>query len=104
MEDTSIINLQKSINELPYRFVDIHRMNRQVDVKVHTYGSKFEIDATVQNDIKNNLDLIDSNSIIEPTVLINHARSSLKKLMIEKGICYLRAGDSKGSVLVTSGF
>ena len=24
--------------------------------------------------------------------------------MIEKGICYLRAGDSKGSVLVTSGF
>ena len=25
-------------------------------------------------------------------------------LMIEKGICYLRAGDSKGSVLVTPGF
>ena len=24
--------------------------------------------------------------------------------MIEKGICYLRAGDSKGSILVTSGF
>ena len=37
-------------------------------------------------------------------VLVNHARASLKKLMIEKGICYLRAGDSKGSVLVTPGF
>lgn len=24
--------------------------------------------------------------------------------MIEKGICYLRAGDSKGSLLVTPGF
>ena len=24
--------------------------------------------------------------------------------MIEKGICYLRAGDAKGSLLVTSGF
>ena len=27
-----------------------------------------------------------------------------QKQMIEKGICYLRAGDSKGSVLVTPGF
>ena len=40
----------------------------------------------------------------EPMVLVNHARASLKKLMIEKGICYLRAGDTKGSVLVQPGF
>lgn len=40
----------------------------------------------------------------EATVLINHARKELRELMIEKGICYLRAGDSKGSLQVTPGF
>lgn len=103
-QDTSIIDLQSAISALPYRFVDIHKINKTINVKAHTYGSKFEID----NDVK---DEIDSSSIetvlttnTEPMVLINHARTSLKKLMIEKGICYLRAGDSKGSVLVQSGF
>lgn len=37
-------------------------------------------------------------------VLVNHARSELKAKMIELGICYVRVGDSKGSVLVTYGF
>lgn len=103
-QDTSIIDLQSAISALPYRFVDIHKIDKTINVKAHTYGSKFEID----NDVK---DEIDSSSIetvsttnTEPMVLINHARTSLKKLMIEKGICYLRAGDSKGSVLVQSGF
>lgn len=40
----------------------------------------------------------------EPTVLVNHARLDLYNKMIETGICYLRAGDSKGSLLVKSGF
>ncbi|MCC8120356.1 MAG: site-specific DNA-methyltransferase [Bacteroidales bacterium] len=40
----------------------------------------------------------------EPMVIVNHARQSLRELMIEKGICYLRAGDSKGSLLVKPGF
>ena len=37
-------------------------------------------------------------------VLINHARHELKARMLETGICYVRIGDSKGSVLVTYGF
>lgn len=37
-------------------------------------------------------------------VMVNHARKELKQKMVEKGICYLRAGDSKGSLLVTPGF
>jgi site-specific DNA-methyltransferase (adenine-specific) len=37
-------------------------------------------------------------------VMINHARKELKDKMIETGICYLRAGDSKGSLCVTPGF
>lgn len=40
----------------------------------------------------------------EVMVMVNHARKDLKTKMIEKGICYLRAGDSKGSLLVTPGF
>ena len=33
----------------------------------------------------------------EVTVLVNHARKEVLKLMIEKGICYMRAGESDGS-------
>ena len=40
----------------------------------------------------------------EVQVLINHVRASLLSMMIEKGITYMRAGESKGSVLVTPGF
>ena len=40
----------------------------------------------------------------EPTVLVNHARLDLYNKMIETGICYLRAGDSKGSLLIKPGF
>ena len=40
----------------------------------------------------------------EITVLVNHARPKDYQLMIEKGMCYLRAGDSKGSLLVQKGF
>lgn len=40
----------------------------------------------------------------EVMVIVNHVRQDTKKLMIEKSICYLRAGDSNGSLLVASGF
>ena len=40
----------------------------------------------------------------EITVLVNHARPETRQLMIEKGICYLRGGDSKGSLQITAGF
>lgn len=40
----------------------------------------------------------------EVTVLVNHAKKRSRELMIEKGICYLRAGDAKGSVRIMPGF
>ena len=40
----------------------------------------------------------------EVQVLVNHVRKSLQSIMIEKGITYMRAGESKGSILVTPGF
>lgn len=40
----------------------------------------------------------------EVTVLVNHAKKSTKELMIKRGICYLRAGNAKGSVRIMPGF
>lgn len=40
----------------------------------------------------------------EAMVIINHARKETLVRMIETGICYLRAGDTKGSLLVQKGF
>lgn len=40
----------------------------------------------------------------ESTVLVNHARSATYDKMMETGICYMRAGNSKGSLLVRPGF
>jgi len=40
----------------------------------------------------------------EVTVLVNHARIIAMEKMLETGLCYLRAGESKGSLLVEPGF
>lgn len=40
----------------------------------------------------------------ETMVLVNHAKPETRKMMIEKGICYMRGGDSKGSLQITTGF
>lgn len=40
----------------------------------------------------------------EVTVMVNHVNFELRKKMIDSGICYLRAGDSRGSLCVTPGF
>ena len=103
-EDNSSLDYQSAIDTLPYCYVDVHKIDKQLDVKAHNYGSKFEVDAAIKEEIKAKSDVVATSTNTEPMVLVNHARASLKKLMIEKGICYLRAGDSKGSVLVQSGF
>lgn len=40
----------------------------------------------------------------EVTVMVNHVNLDLRKKIIDTGICYLRAGDSKGLLCVTPGF
>ena len=103
-EDNTAIDIQNVIGKLPYRFTDVHKIDKQVNIKSQSYGSKLEIDTSIKDEIKDKSEVIVLFDNTEPTVLINHARASLKRLMIETGICYLRAGDSKGSVLVTPGF
>lgn len=90
LEDKTEIDINSCLAALPYRFVDHKALVNIVDVKQETYGSKME-------DRNVNIDM-------GATVLVNHARHETRKLMIEKGICYLRAGESKGSLTVTSGF
>lgn len=90
LEDKTDIDIESCLAALPYRFVDNKALVNIVDVKQETYGSKME-------DKNVNIDM-------GATVLVNHARHETRKLMIEKGICYLRAGESKGSLTVTPGF
>lgn len=40
----------------------------------------------------------------EVTVLVNHARKETKELMIANGLCYMRAGETDGSLQITHGF
>ena len=40
----------------------------------------------------------------EATVLVNHMREKDRELAMQTGITYVRAGDSKGSLLVKQGF
>ena len=99
--DNSAIRMETLLKELPYQFIDIHKLNASVDMKTNAYGSKIEIDEAVASELRKNMQISD---LEEDIVLVNHCRRETKQLMIEKGICYLRAGDSKGSLLVTPGF
>lgn len=37
--DDKRIDIDSAINRLPYRFIDVHKFNKQVDVKANTFGS-----------------------------------------------------------------
>lgn len=90
---------------LPKRLIKMFSFVGEVDVKKNNFGSKFETDKFALEGKENLFDsIVWRKEKNEPTVLVNHARAELRQLMIQKGICYLRAGDSKGSVLVQSGF
>lgn len=76
--------------KLPYKFVDFAKLERR--------------DNIVHNVIDYKKTMHHSESTSAATVLVNHAKNELRQKMIETGICYLRAGDSKGSLLVEDGF
>lgn len=101
-KDTKSIDITESLNHLPYQFKDPHCLN-EVPTEYEDYGSKKTFDEGVKKELEEEnkkQDAVDNT----PMVMVNHARPDLRKKMIEKGICYLRAGDSKGSLLVTPGF
>ncbi len=85
-------------NLLGRRFIGIDQEKAYLD-----YGIRRRIEIDNQQIAKQYLKRISENNE-EVMVIVNHARKELKQRMIEKGICYLRAGDSKGSLLVKPGF
>ena len=85
-------------NLLGRKFIDIEQ-----DEDFLLLGKKRKMD------IENPLRFIDMQKHIaenpcEVTIMVNHARRETREKMVETGICYLRAGDSEGSLCVTSGF
>lgn len=85
-------------NLLDRRFIGIDQSREYLDYGIRR---KAEIeDAEKRNTI---LKKIAENNE-EVTVMVNHCRKKLKEKMIETGICYLRAGDSQGSLCITPGF
>lgn len=99
-EDKTIIDRESLLSRLPYKFVDTIKINKQGGCD-DTYGSKIDIPRSIQDVLSAKGGLIRSN---QPMVLINHARQSTRLLMKDRGICYLRAGDVKGSLLIQPGF
>ena len=101
-EDNVSIDFEQRLSASPYKFVDVHQLETTVDFKKQTYGSKFEITKTEREKNEGFLKVTDEKD--GATVMVNHARPDLYRRMTETGICYLRAGDSKGSLLITPGF
>lgn len=85
-------------NLLGRNFIGIDQSREYLDLGMHR---RAEID-----------DLVKAEKLLrkmkecpsETMVLVNHAKSETRKIMIEKGICYMRGGDSNGSLQITSGF
>ncbi len=80
------------------KFIGIEKENEYLDLGIKR---RIEIDDDVTaHKIYTKM----SESPKEDTVLVNHAKKDTRLLMVEKGICYMRAGESKGSLQITPGF
>lgn len=100
-EHGSVIDRATLLERLPYKFVDTIKINRRSEECSKNYGSKVMMDRATRNELSSQISLLEAK---QPMVLVNHAKQSTRLLMKEKGICYLRAGDVKGSLLIQSGF
>lgn len=80
------------------KFIGIDMNNQYLD-----YGIRRFAEITDLTSAKKILRKISENPD-ELTVMVNHVNKQLRERMISAGICYLRAGDSHGSLSVTPGF
>ena len=95
------------LQKLPYHFTDVCKLNRNETAMTNTYGSVLRISKDNYSNVTDEKaqPLVDNNKYdSEPTVLVNHSDSATMEKMIETGITYVRIGDVKGSLTVTSGF
>jgi site-specific DNA-methyltransferase (adenine-specific) len=85
-------------NLLGRKFIGIDQQQEYLEI-----GNKRRCELESADKAGKMLKMLNTNPS-EPMVMVNHVRKSTRQLMIDKGICYLRAGDSKGSLLVKPGF
>lgn len=85
-------------NLMKRKFIGIDMNKNYLD-----YGIRRELEI-LNSDTANKILRKMSENPEEVTVMVNHVSLELRKKMIDTGICYLRAGDSKGSLCVTPGF
>jgi site-specific DNA-methyltransferase (adenine-specific) len=57
-------NLDDKINELPYQFIDVHKLDKKIDVKKLQYGSKIDANSSTQRE-----ELFSVKEIISPELL-----------------------------------
>lgn len=101
--DTKQLDIAQSLDRLPYLFKDPHSLDEATVPSDRGFGEKRSFDEGIKKELEEECkkqEAVDN----APMVIVNHARPDLYRKMIETGICYLRAGDSKGSLLVTPGF
>ena len=51
--DNSNISTESLLKDLPYQFIDTHKLDTSIDIKVKNYGSKVEMDESILEEIKN---------------------------------------------------
>lgn len=51
--DNSNISTESLLKDLPYQFIDTHKLDTSINIKVKNYGSKVEIDESILEELKN---------------------------------------------------
>lgn len=96
------------LESLPYKYKDICKIQRNETEALNTYGSKIRGSSSEVLSWENepfpmtNEDFPSNKN--DPMVLVNHVDKSQYDLMVKLGICYVRIGDTKGSLTVIPGF
>lgn len=85
-------------NLLGRKFIGIDQSEDYLNLGIRR---KLEVEAPVR---AKEMQRLMSNNPEETMVLVNHVRKETREKMIETGICYLRAGESQGSLCITPGF
>jgi site-specific DNA-methyltransferase (adenine-specific) len=57
-------DFEKKLKELPYQFIDVHKLDKKIDVKKMQYGSKIDADSTTKRE-----ELFSVKKIISPELL-----------------------------------
>lgn len=64
-KQTININFEAEINNLPYRFVDVHKTDKKIDVKKFQFGSKIDKDSSTERE-----ELFSVKQVISPELIL----------------------------------